>query len=600
MNRILWTIVLVCVSFVVAAQSPQLEYVTQLGGTVRALDAVDSMIVLGEGPRLVIVDATDLANPFEIGRSEPLPHVVVDVVVDGDVAYVAADTSGIYILSIQDPANPHVIGSMDTEDSALGLFLVDDLLFVADRGEGLSILSVADKTAPEQIGWIDTPGRADDVAVAGGYAYVADERGGLRVISIADPTSPEEVAALEALDGAVSLFVQDDVVYVVNQSDSFHAVSIADPRHPAQLASIETKYPVAATAVGAYAYISTNYRGTHVVSIADPANLVEVGSLDFTGSAFAEIDGALCMATTAYGLQILSLDDPAMPLAVGALDSAFYGVNVAATAEAVYVTDYYEGVRIVSVTDPTIPEEVGFFAFPEAGNLKLQGDRLYVCGYKELVVVDIADSTQPAELGRVSLPSRLSSVDVSGQYAYAITSRDGLQVISLDDPANPTIVGNLPVEGVGADIAVVGDLAYVLADGLHVVSIVDPLHPIEIGVLAGEHSSRSLLVVDDIVYFSEGSILRLISVADPAHPVEMGRKTFGLGADVAVGGGYAMVGLEWMGVLIVDVADLANLEVLSRFDTADRATSITILGDMVYVADQHGGLVVLRLEIAED
>lgn len=599
-NRILLAIILVCASFAAAAQGPQLDYVSQLGGTVRAVDAEGSMIVLGEGPRLVVVDAADSANPIEVGRSEPLPNVISDVVVDGSYAYVAADLHGVYVFSLHDLANPVVIGSIAAQDAALAVFALDEFLFVADRGEGLSIISVADKTAPERIGWLDTPGRADDVVVAGDYAYVADEGGGLRVISIVDPTNPVEVASLESLDGAASLSLQDDVVYVVDHNSAFHAVSVADPERPELLTSIEVTYPVAGTVVGSYAYVSTNYLGTHIVSVADPTDLTIVGNLDIVGNAFAESNGTLCVAAVANGLQLISLEDPVNPVALGSLDTAYYGVNVDASPELICVSDWYEGVRIVSLANPALPIEIGFFPLPEAGNLKLQGDRLYVCGYKELVVVDIADPTQPVELGRVRMPGRISSVDVAGEMAYVITSRDGLQVISLADSADPDIVASLPVEGVGSDIDVVGDLAFVAADGLHVVSIVDPLHPVAIGALEGEQSSRSVLAVDDIVYFSEGSILRVISVADPIHPVEMGRRTFGLRAAVAVAGDYAIVGLEWKGVSIVDLSDLANLDVVGLFDTADRATSVAISGDVVCVADQHGGLYVLRLVYSDD
>ena len=598
MNRILWMIFLVCTSLVAAAQSPQLEFVSQLGGTACSIDVAGTMIVLGQGPRLVMIDASDLANPIEIGRSAPIANCIEDLdVVDG-YAYAAADLHGVFIFSLQDPAHPVVVGSMPAQDAALSVCVVGEMAYVADRYEGLSVFSLADKTAPVRMGWIDTPGRASDVAVVGDYAYVADGSSGLRVIAIADPSSLVEVAVLDSLDGAVALSIRDHVITVVDENSRFHTVSITDPEHPVLLATVAVRYPVDVIVMGEYACVSSNYRGIHVLSIADPAHPTEVGMIDAQGEALAVVDGSLCVAAGARGLTVYSLEDPSAPTVSAVLDTAFAGTSVDASADLVCVADYYEGVRILSTADSMQPVEIGFFALPEATTVDLDGNRLFVCAARELVIVDLADPTTPVELGRVAFSARPTSVQAVGGFAYVVCSTDGLHVISVADPAVPTLVASLPMDGYAMDVCVAGEVAFVAAKGLHIVSMADPLHPLQIGTLASNQPARSVTITGDVVFLSEGSLVRVIFVSDPAHPVEVGQRIFGLGAAVAIAGGTAVVGLEWVGVRLVSLLDLSNLPVLGGADTADRAVDIAIWGDLVYVADDRGGLTVLRLVAA--
>lgn len=119
-----------------------LELVAQLRGTTYAVHVIGDYAYIGEGPRLVILDISDPANPTEVGRTDVLRGVV------------------------------------------WGLYIVGDYAYVAAGPDGLRVISVADKANPIEVGFLDTPGWAYGVHVVGDYAYVADEEGGLRVISV--------------------------------------------------------------------------------------------------------------------------------------------------------------------------------------------------------------------------------------------------------------------------------------------------------------------------------------------------------------------------------------------------------------------------------
>jgi hypothetical protein len=119
-----------------------LELVAQLRGSTYAVHVVGDYAYIGEGPRLVIVDISDPANPTEVGRTDVLPSVVEDVHVVGDYAYVANDWKGLQIISISDKTNPTEVASFDTAGHAIGVHVVGDYAYVADEAGGLVILRI--------------------------------------------------------------------------------------------------------------------------------------------------------------------------------------------------------------------------------------------------------------------------------------------------------------------------------------------------------------------------------------------------------------------------------------------------------------------------
>lgn len=588
--------VLLGAAAMIAAQ-PRVEFVAQLGGTALAVDVLGDVAILGEGPRLVTLDLSDPENPVEIGRSAPLPNHIVDLAVTGDHVVAAADLYGLRILSVEDPAHPVEIGSIAPHDSALGVFVVGDTAYLADRGEGLAIVSLEDKTAPQIIGSLDTPGTAYDVVVAGDYAYVADMRGGLRVVSVADPTEPIEVGSCETVEDAVDVFLDGEIAYVANQYDGLEIVSVADPANPVHLASLRIDRPTDILVMGDLLYVSTEWSGIVVVSVADRQQPVELARFGDPGGgrSLALHDGTLLAADAARGLHVFSLSDPEAPERIGAFDTASYGEDILVAGDLALLVDYHEGLHVISVADPARPDGIGFFPLTSAVGLDARGGLAFLCSPDGIVIVDLSDPTSPAQLSSVRLGAQAQAVAIDGDYAYVLSPYKGLRVVSIADPANAEVVAELPLPGFSADITIRDELAFIAAGGIRVVSVADPLHPVVIGAYESEQTSRSLWVDGDRLYFGDGTYLRTLSIEDPAQPVELGLCVPGLSPVIDQCGEHIIVGLGWRGVRVFNLSDPAASYEITGHDTGDRAAAIDVVGDLIYVADHHGGMYIFRL-----
>ena len=122
-----------------------------------------------------------LIRPYEI---------VKDIVVRGNLAYLAVAGAGLRVVDITDSSALTEVGSYDTFGSANGIYLEGDYAYIADGNRGLIILDITDPTAIKSVGYLDIPGTAEDITVSGRFAYIATGRSGFQIINVADPKKP--------------------------------------------------------------------------------------------------------------------------------------------------------------------------------------------------------------------------------------------------------------------------------------------------------------------------------------------------------------------------------------------------------------------------
>jgi hypothetical protein len=250
-------------------------------------------------------------------------EAVLAVTVDGNYAYISGNC-GMRIISVEDPANPVEVGHYTGPGHAYGAAVAGDLAYVVTGDSGLRVVSISDPANPVEVGRCILPGNAYDVAVAGGYAYVADDSSGLRVVSLADSANPVEVGRFSTQGWARGITLQDNRIYLAEMMDAFYILSISDPVHPTSIGS----FPV------------------------DCRNVAVVGDTVF-----------LAAQPGSMGLRVLSISDTAHPTEVGFWREQSTGIDaVAATKRYIYaphggglqVFQYYPGVGDLDVAPDSL------------------------------------------------------------------------------------------------------------------------------------------------------------------------------------------------------------------------------------------------------
>lgn len=254
--------------------------------------------------------------------------------------------------------------------------------------------------------------------------------------------------------------------------------------------------------------------------------LERVGTFDTPSTtrdvAFA--GGLVYVADGSSGLRILDVSSPALPVEVGALDPPT-GVSqgVAVVGGRAYLADSTAGLRIVDVTTPSAPSPLGeVLTGGSAERVAVAGGLAYVAAnFGGLVIVDVSNPAAPAVIGSVSPGASARGVAVSGTRAYVtVDQTDCVVVVDVSNPAAPSVIGpafDLITNCRSPEL--VGGAAFVsFSSGLGRYELSDPDEPAQLPSALATSSARALDVVGSLAYLSTDDGAEIFDVSGALAP----------------------------------------------------------------------------------
>jgi hypothetical protein len=207
------------------------------------------------------------------------------------------------------------------------------------------------------------------------------------------------------------------------------------------------------------------------------------------------------------GIRVLKASNPRRPQMLGQVNcyGTLSGTAFLTRDTLLYVLySYSRGLQIFSVADPTAPFELGRLDLDgDVAGLALKDSYAFVTGWDSLFrVVNVANPRQPKQETSVLLPFDGLSVDVKGDYAYVGGSFAGLVAVDVSNPLSPQIRGQAGgFDGMSVVCDTSRPYVYVASwqDGLQVVSIASPAQPSRVATLA-TGDARDVFKCDTFVY----------------------------------------------------------------------------------------------------
>ncbi len=225
-----------------------------------------------------------------------------------------------------------------------------------------------------------------------------------------------------------------------------------------------------------------------------------------------------------------------------------------------------------------------------------------------------AESGEPSleYVGNYDTRGDARSVTISGNYAYVAEGYTGLEILNIEDPANPTFVGwygyGSPNDSHNAIIS--GNYAYV-ADGVKGLTIVNIEDSTNL-TLAGKYQDDTVYAKDvtisgNYAYVASSNQLVIVNIEDPTNPTLAGRysdSTFigNTSTSITISGNYAYVTVETSGGInseergrmnILNIEDPTNLTFVGSYVSTEPelgpgfggyAKAVTVSGDYAYVS----------------
>jgi len=431
------------------------------------------------------------------------------------------------------------------------LALVTLLLVVGKVGQAQDSLGM------RCVSTLDYWGTVDGIQMVGDMAYVVSGNK-FHIVSLADPAHPAEVGQASWSNGwnGTSVSVIGNLAYV-NPGYGVIVYDVSDPAHLVTLANWEP-YPGAEVegflALGNIALMEIYEGNVCIVDISDLENIHTVGFFPYNLQAVGMVGEYVCLSY--MGLSMWDISDPTLPVQVAEVDSQFHVRAATISGNYVYAGTWADGLRIIDVSNPLQPFEVGSCDSGDCPAVTASGNYAIVSKYYGLHIWNIANPAQPVFestfgpqiLVNTSLGSSGNLIGAGDMCAH----EPSLLVIDITNPQAPTEVGTFGTKGYFYRMAVNGSIGYLAGSWsiLHTVDLSNPAEAFELGVSNEECSN--------IVY------------------------------DIAVRGNYAYTACATQGFYVFDISDPNQPDFVTAIDyPADDIGWLVTAGDYLYVSDTH-------------
>ncbi len=279
----------------------------------------------------------------------------------------------------------------------------------------------------------------------------------------------------------------------------------------------------------------------------------KVTELSLVGSCDIQADarGIFVKGNYAYvcagidGFFIINITDPINPILTGNCDSINIAFNVKIKDDFAYVTDYGYGLRVINITTPKNPTLTGSAKTPGyAKGIYIVDDYLYISyeidpvtgdsGEDGLGIIDISDPKNPTIIATFNTSTSANDVYVSGNYAYVAEGDElsgNFEIVNISDSINPTLAGSYDISENAWDMQVVENFAYIIGSwpGFLILNVTDPTNP----TLQGSYNdiSTARIFIDGNYAYVTGDYtiglshikgLFVINITDPINPTLIG------------------------------------------------------------------------------
>ncbi|MFV1958564.1 MAG: LVIVD repeat-containing protein, partial [Planctomycetota bacterium] len=259
--------------------------------------------------------------------------------------------------------------------------------------------------------YADLSGSASDVDVVGTRAYVCRGALGLEIYDISNPEAPTLSGTYNSPGNASRVQVVGTLAYVADGSGGLQIVDVGNPALPVQAGAVSIPNAGKLVVVGNRAYVTE--WGTlrlHVVDVSVPATASVMGSVGLQGTSVYDlaVSGNHAYTRLDDAIEVIDVSTPTAPASRGTVDtSGFYGAILARGSTLYVATD--GAIEMFDLSTPAAPTAVGSRPLPQGGSspnevVDLGDGRLAVCmSFDGIGLVDVASPREPTWLGNIQV-----------------------------------------------------------------------------------------------------------------------------------------------------------------------------------------------------
>lgn len=244
---------------------------------------------------------------------------------------------------------------------------------------------------------------------------------------------------------------------------------------------------------------------------------------------------------------------------------------------------------------------VGQWGWGECAVVVVENNYAFVGNGSLLQVYDVSDPVQPHEVGEVIVPSYISGLVVSGNYAYMVP---GFSIIDISDVTHPTLISSISVPGADGALALDGNFAFVgdIYGYVYTIDCSDRSQPVILNryIHAQDEFVSSIIVVDTVVYVSSfvGMQTLIFDIANISSPIDITPSySFGYKGPMALQGNhlYLAAGQPYNELLLYDITNRSKPRYINGGYLHAPPVSISIKDTLAFVWENTAGFEVVDI-----
>jgi hypothetical protein len=255
--------------------------------------------------------------------------------------------------------------------------------------------------------------------------------------------------------------------------------------------------------------------------------------LPSSGQAFCNtVSGLSCMnlngtrallAHNQAGLNLLDLQEAKQPYWDSCFKTPGNVKDMANSRGYAYLADSKKGLLVLDVQDPLACKQVSSYSkFQHKIKLLSAWENLLLADLARegLTVMDISNPAQPSKISTLQEPSLVKDMILVQGYAYLTDSNGNLHVFDLREPTQPAQTARLKIDKEPLKLGISQDKLYLTTQEgrMHILDISQPDTPDLLASVKIGNYSVAALAGESIYLVDQENYLRILDISDPSRP----------------------------------------------------------------------------------
>jgi hypothetical protein len=406
---------------------------------------------------LKVLDISDPANPVLAGAYyDDMTYNSIQVV--NNIIYCAIDYYGLKSIDITDPHNPLLLGISQPIDDLQNLYISGNRGYVTQQFGGLGIFNISDPYTLVLDTVLVLPNSTTLLAGDPQHLLLTNSNLGICYYSISQPDNPVLTSSAPLAGGADKIVIDGNYAYATNIKRDLFVVDKSRLDYPSVAGACTTGIYVQDMIATNNHLLAVGNHGLRIFDITDPHNPYLCSRYSTIGSYRAiAINGDYAYLIAPYdNLTVLNIHDFVHPQFIQ-IDSSIFANDIDVAGDYAYIAKGDWGMQVLSLADPAYPvvygdldrDHVSYF------NIKADGSYLYATtSSNKIDVIDVADPAHPAYAVSLNTYGSVSDFDISDVFLYAVGPQIGLRLYYIADPLNPLFLDSYQSPGQNNYVAI--------------------------------------------------------------------------------------------------------------------------------------------------